>query len=102
MDRAEEALTVFNRGIELDNGNPQIRSRKAQVLAQMKQYDEALKELDIVSALAPGELNVYYRKGQIYQAMDNQESALSEYLKAMDYGNSNSNLVKVAIDKLSS
>ena len=97
LHRFQEALENFDYGIELDGNNPQIRYRKAMLLVETNHLDLAMKELFKVADLAPKELNVYFRIGQIHAKTGDKQRALEMYLKAMDGHNST---IKDAIEQL--
>jgi Flp pilus assembly protein TadD len=54
------------------------------VLAQQKQYEDAVAALQHAVDLDPAEPNAHYRLGRTYQAMGRQENAKQEFAKVRE------------------
>lgn len=74
---AAGAAADYNRAVELAPKSPSIRISRAMFLAEMGQFDEALKDCDAATELDPSSSNglcgrgsVYLAKGDVVKAMD--------------------------------
>ncbi len=75
MHNYDQALAIFNQLIE--NNNYNARYYKAILLYDLKRYDEALKEVEILLQLGPDNLFAKNLLGKIYYLTNKQDQALA-------------------------
>ena len=96
------ALEMLQRASELEPSNPQAKFQRALVLRSMNYYEESLRELEIVRDFAPREASVHSLMGKLCKQLDRKSEALLHFTTALDLDPKDSNLMKLAIDRLDS
>lgn len=94
---AARDILVEIRG--LDPGMLAARYALAEVFRGLKQYDEALRELEFVNTFHPGRTDVHYLAGQIYEAMGKQSQAGVAYREGLRFDPDN-RLLQRALENL--
>uniref|UniRef100_A0A7S2RLV0 Uncharacterized protein n=1 Tax=Mucochytrium quahogii TaxID=96639 RepID=A0A7S2RLV0_9STRA len=98
--KCEEALNMLQRASALEPSNPQAKFQRALVLRTMECYEAALEELEAVRNFAPRESSVHFLMGKICKQLDKKDEAMLHFTTALDLDPKDSNLIKLAIDKL--
>jgi len=98
----EEALTEFEKAVELDQNNILARFKRATANVALKRYLKALEELEELKEIAGKEPLIYSVMGQIFRKLKQPEKAISCYTTALDLDSKNSTYIKSVIDKITS
>jgi tetratricopeptide (TPR) repeat protein len=81
------AKAYFDRSIELDPGDAQLRLDLADALARFKRFDEAIAALRVAEGRLKADparrVEVISRIGQTYEAAGKEDDAIREYRRAM-------------------
>ena len=97
MEKFNEALSNFNKAIELDPSNNNAISLRGFLLVNLEKYEEAVKDLENVIKANPSDPAVYYITGTCYKylaeadnnaASKEKKNSKAKYLlnKAKDMG----------------
>jgi anaphase-promoting complex subunit 3 len=78
------ALANYTRALDLDPSSALARFKKARVLMHLKQYDQALGELEILRDQAPDEANVWFLLGKCYKGTNERGEALRAFTTALN------------------
>ena len=81
--KAAESLAVLSEACEIDPQNATVRYNRVSALMAADRYVEALKDLEIVVGLAPGEPKVHTMLGQLYQRFGRTQEALRSFNAAV-------------------
>jgi tetratricopeptide (TPR) repeat protein len=80
---SEEALELLDRFAAVNpNFAVDILRTKAQVLASLDRYDEALEQFDTAIAYRPDEEGLYLSRAELLLRMDREDEAIEQYRKA--------------------
>ncbi len=82
-ERAEEAITVLNRGLAADPEAKNLYNELGGVLLSLDRYSEAIAASQHYVALAPKEANAHDSLGMCYQKPGRYEEAAAEYAAAL-------------------
>lgn len=63
--RYTEALCSLNRAIAINSNNPIPKFHRAKVLELLDRWEEALEQLNQLTAIWPKEPNLYVAKGKV-------------------------------------
>ena len=74
-----KALSFYDKLIILDNNNPDAYFNKGLVLANQKNYDDAIKCFERVIQLSPDYPYAYYSLGMSYEQQGETNKALEYY-----------------------
>ncbi|KAG8914429.1 anaphase-promoting complex subunit cdc27 [Tulasnella sp. 408] len=80
----EQALERYNRSLALSPLSPLVKFKRVKVLIQLKQYENALKDLLELRDLAPEEANVPFVLGKLYREMGRNVEATRCFTIARD------------------
>jgi tetratricopeptide (TPR) repeat protein len=80
LDMLDEAILAFNKGIDDNPDDAEVRSRVAIVYAKKGLYDRAISECKLAERLSPKEWFVYIGFAAIY-AYQNDYDKTAEYIK---------------------
>ncbi|KAF1988730.1 putative 20S cyclosome subunit [Aulographum hederae CBS 113979] len=97
----KSALEQYAAACNMDPRNRmtrQARFKKARVLQKLRQYDEALVELEILKEMTPKEPNVHFLLGKNYKLLGERQLALKHFTMAMDLDPKSSSYVKEHLD----
>lgn len=85
----KDSLKCLNKGIELDQMNPDLWFFKARILLQNDENEEALDCYEEALEVARGNYeripNIYYEMGLIYCRFDRYEEAIESYDESLEY-----------------
>eukprot|EP00798_Chlamydomonas_sp_ICE-L_P018281 gene18281-24737_t len=98
----ERALVKLKEAIELDRRNPLARYELSNVLSSLERPDAALKELQQLNSIAPGEASVFIQMGKLYKRLGDLKKAQHHLEMALSFSTSSSDagLIKASIEKL--
>ena len=107
----EEALEMLRIASEMAPDNPTVRYTRADVLESMAavltderlqilKYEEALRELEIVSTHVPKEAQVHFKAGAICKKLGRKDEALRYFTFAYDLDPKDNNQIKNALERL--
>lgn len=82
----ESALKLFDQSISMDSTNYKSYINRASTKAQMKDFDGALKDLDLAQTMNPNDGMIYYLIGAVNKDLDNQVVACENIKKAQQLG----------------
>jgi anaphase-promoting complex subunit 3 len=104
LNENDEAYALLSHAISMDPKNPLARYEMATVLMSDENYDDALRELQILQEIAPKEASVYFLMGRIHKKLGEHEKAMINFSIALDLRPSNTdvNSIKNQIEKLDS
>ncbi len=77
-----EAIDEMNRLLAL-RPEASLHLRKVKFLLQRRNYEEAAHELDLATALAPGDLDILVARAELWVMTDRLPDALTEYDRAL-------------------
>ena len=100
MNRITEALRSFEEALNLDPNNVAARYHKAKVQADLEQFEESLKELEVVKKHRHNEPNVFMLQGKILLKMGRKELALKYLTWALDLDSKSSHAIRDLIEKV--
>ena len=89
MDRYEQALADFDKGIELDPGWQWVIAHRGETYRQMGRYEQALADFDKAIELDPSSGWVIAHRGETYRQMGRYEQALADFDRAIELDPSN-------------
>lgn len=75
--RYAEALSVFDKAIQLNPGNAELWRSLGDVLVQMERFDQALLTFQHVLELAPGHQDALYKSGALLNQLGQHHEAIS-------------------------
>jgi len=88
LNQTQAALRDLERASGLAPDNPQILLVRADINRQLGRYEAALADynrlLQTLPELEPGTARVYAGRGEVYEAMEQPEQAIEDYLKAYE------------------
>lgn len=84
MQNYEDAITEYNKVIELDSLKKDTYNILAYVYDAAGRYDEAIKSINKYIELAPGEANPYDSRADIYARHAEVDKAIESYNKALE------------------
>ncbi len=79
----EQALTVFNTALELDDQQPALWANVGNTHAKLNQNEQALEAYQKAIDLAPEDPTLYQNMGGLYASMGDTEKARELYQKAV-------------------
>ncbi len=80
----EEALSDFNKAVELDPNFAQVYNNRGALLMDLNRYEESKKDFDRAVALQPQFAFAYNNRGMLMHKMENDSAALYDYNKAIE------------------
>ncbi|NJM62558.1 MAG: tetratricopeptide repeat protein [Oscillatoriales cyanobacterium RU_3_3] len=83
LGRAEEAISSYDRALELQPDDADILDRRAYALLTLGRYDEAMADWDKVLEIDPNYANAYYNKACYFALQDRVELALENLRRAI-------------------
>lgn len=85
VDEPQSAITDYDRGIALEPTLGEAYVDRGAALIILKQYDEALQDIDKGIALGANRLQIaYYDRGIVDEALGNVRGAYEDYKKATE------------------
>ena len=84
LRRYEQALTDYNRAMDLDPGNARAIASHAETYRLMARYDEALADFNRAIDIDPGDAWAIGSRGQTFRALKRYDAALADYNRAVD------------------
>ncbi|MCK4602687.1 MAG: tetratricopeptide repeat protein [Phycisphaerae bacterium] len=81
--RAGEAVTAFERVIEIWPENIEVRMALAEAKQSLGRHEEALEAFQELVSLRGPDLALWYRMGDVYRALGKQDEAVDAYKKAL-------------------
>jgi serine/threonine protein kinase/WD40 repeat protein/tetratricopeptide (TPR) repeat protein len=84
LGQQPEAVDEFSRVLEADPGRTAIRFRRAKILFRLGRFAEAVADLDAVIKRFPEDPDVYELRGQIHDALGDQERATADRKRAAE------------------
>ncbi|SMQ49350.1 unnamed protein product [Zymoseptoria tritici ST99CH_1A5] len=94
------ALANFTRALELDPTSALARFKKARVLMHLKEYEQALGELEVLRDQAPDEANVWFLLGKCYKGLSERGEALRAFTTALNLDVKAAPFIKEAMEAL--
>ncbi len=79
----EQALTVFNTALELDDQQPTLWANVGNAHSKLNQNEQAIEAYQKAIDLAPEDPTLYQNMGGLYNSMGDTEKARELYLKAV-------------------
>ncbi len=83
-DDKKSALADFNKGIELENNNPNLYVARAQVKRSLNDDNGALKDLDSAINLDKNFANAYFLRGHVKFKLGDRKGSALDYIKASE------------------
>ena len=84
----EDAITEFDRAIELDPRNLKAYGNRGVSKAGLGRYEDAIADYDWVIELDPGNAKGYHNRGNAKHALGRYEDAIADFDKALDLDSS--------------
>jgi anaphase-promoting complex subunit 3 len=84
LQNRHAALAHYSKALELTPHSSLARFKKARVLMHLKQYDMALRDLEVLKSQASDEANVWFLLGKCYKGMGNRSGALRALTTALN------------------
>ena len=84
MKNNKAALVQFTKACELSEKSPLCRFKKARVLMNLHEYEQALVELRVLKDVAPEEANVHFLLGRVYKALRQKGAAIRHFTMALN------------------
>jgi len=79
----EQALTVFNTALELDDQQPALWANVGNAYSKLNQHEQAVEAYQKALDLAPEDPTLYQNLGGLYASMGDSEKARELYQKAV-------------------
>ncbi|MCB9462336.1 MAG: tetratricopeptide repeat protein [Candidatus Eisenbacteria bacterium] len=92
--KAEEAMTMIGRALELDPGNPAYLDSYGWGYYLRGDYAEAIRYLEEAVSKAEEHPDIRSHLGQVYEAVGRPEDALVQYRKALQYNPEDAELLE--------
>ena len=93
-------MRSFEETINIEPGHFAARYHKARVHSNMGQYEEALKELDLVIKLSSNEPKAYFLKGKVLIKMGDKEQGLKNLTWALELDSKSSRAIRDFIERV--
>jgi tetratricopeptide (TPR) repeat protein len=96
----KEALGYFDKALRIEKDEPLSLNNRGLTRYYLKDYDGALKDINLSISIYPGNAYAYKNRALVYLAQNKKEQACSDLQKALDneftkmYGNEVSDLQK--------
>jgi len=84
QNKFQEAITYFDRVLEIDPNNIDVLNNKGTALAKIGKLDEAITYFDRVLEIDPNIVETLQNKGMVLVEMKKPNEALSYFQKALD------------------
>lgn len=84
LGRAQEAVDLISRAIEIDPGDPATHSNRGNALRDLQRYDEALASYDRAIALEPDAVETIGNRGLVLQQLGRYSEALLSFERAVE------------------
>jgi tetratricopeptide (TPR) repeat protein len=84
LERYEEAMTSYDKAIDLPLNDIQVWLERGLVLNHLERYDEALASLDKAIELNPNQSQVWYLRGSLLNNLERYKEALASLDKAVE------------------
>ena len=94
------ALSWFNKSIEINPKNPKPRQNKALTYLTFNDLDNAIKTLDKFVNEIPNWPTAYFQRGNIYEHLGRDEEAFRDYKTALYYNQELNVLPKEIVEKI--
>ncbi len=78
------ALESFNRALEIDKENSYMMLEKADLLIEMKDYEESLIQLENIIKLKPRFFKAFHRKGDVLCIQKKYRESCEQYIKSLE------------------
>ncbi|PZM80959.1 MAG: hypothetical protein DKT66_17155 [Candidatus Melainabacteria bacterium] len=85
LDRKDEAMSDFNKAIELDPKDYLCLSYRGQLHTYKKEYDDAIRDLDKAIEHEKNDGSLYYQRGIAYHWKDKLSEAQRDYEKSLTF-----------------
>jgi tetratricopeptide (TPR) repeat protein len=85
LDRKDEAMSDFNKAIELDPKDYLCLSYRGQLHTHKNEYDDAIRDLDKAIELEKNDGSLYYQRGIAYHWKDKLSEAQKDYEKSLTF-----------------
>ncbi|KAH7912129.1 hypothetical protein BJ138DRAFT_1179026 [Hygrophoropsis aurantiaca] len=92
------ALSLFNQAVRLAPENALVRYRRAKILISMKQYADAIKDLEQLRDSSPEESNVVFQLAKVYRLMGDEVKSAHWLAIARDISPKSVNKIKKLIE----
>lgn len=89
MENYDLALRSYAMAMRFDPKNPDYLYGHAVCCIEMKQYDEAMKDLDIVANELPDFADIYFAKAQIYFSRNELDKVGEQLIKGIEIDRNN-------------
>ena len=86
------SLTYYEMALSDKSCPYDIRSDMGRVLNKLRDFDEALKSFDMVLIMNENHVDSLFGRGIAYLGLNNWDTALDSFLKAIEIDNNNANL----------
>ena len=86
------SLTYYEMALSDKSCPYDIRSDMGRVLNKLRNFDEALKSFDMVLIMNENHVDSLFGRGIAYLGLNNWDTALDSFLKAIEIDNNNANL----------
>ena len=80
----EDAVSNFNRAINLDPRNAVAHAARGSAYYNLNQLDKAMSDYNEAIELNPNNVDAYIYRGYYYQVMDEKSKAVADYSKALE------------------
>lgn len=84
LHKKDNALACFSRALELAPMSALARFKKARVLMNLRDYEQALVELKRLKDVAPDEANVWFLLGKCWKGLGEKGEALRAFTTALN------------------
>jgi tetratricopeptide (TPR) repeat protein len=84
--KAQEALELINRAIDIRGADPSLVDTRAVVLIRAGQYDRAIQEIRNAQAIEPENPSLAIHLAWAFQAKGQTEEARKQFLRAEEFG----------------
>ena len=78
----EQALTCFNRAIEINPKTAMAYSNRGNVFYNRRQYEQAMADYNRAVELSPQSANAYFNRGSVWLRLGNQTKAEEDFARA--------------------
>ena len=83
MEEYRKAITAFDKVIELDSNHPSCYIRRAIAKCALRQYQEAINDLDQHLQIETDDVYAYRFRGKVNEHLGNLDAAKRDFQKAL-------------------
>jgi len=83
----DQAIEAYSKVLNLDSGNFEARLKRAKLYVELRDFSEALDDLDSAVKVNPYSGDVYSLRSQCYDALGDQEKARQDTWRARVFVN---------------